>query len=104
MRVLEGSVKEGICGGVWDIDVGTVLNVGECGMGNRGRHDFLLLRQRCWFSGGLRNGENGGSFYNLGGVPLQWRTLLWEARSLLQLSSPSIGQGIANGMELLCDK
>ena len=63
----------------------------------------------CWgggivFSKGLRNGEDEGSLYIPGGVPLQSRTPLLEAMSLLRQNSPSIGQGKTNGMELLCDK
>ena len=104
MRVFEGSIKEGICGGVQGIDVGTVLNVGECSVGNRGRHNFLLFETKMLFSGGLRSGENGGCFYNSGEVPWLQRTPLWEANNFLWLSNPSIRPGIANGTELLCDE
>ena len=55
-------------------------------------------------SGGLKNGENKGSLYNPGGIPWQQRTPLWEAKGLLRWNNPPIGQGIADGIELLCDR
>ena len=71
-------------------------------MGNGRRHVCCLGRE--WFIGRLRSEGGEGSFYSLGGVPWQRRILLLEAKSLLQLSIPSIGQGIAVGMEFLCDE
>ena len=63
-----------------------------------------LVGAREWFIGELKNMGGEGSFYSLGGVPGQWRILLQEAKSLLQQSSLSIGQGIAVGMGFLCDE
>ena len=84
--------------------MGTKLDVGEHSVGNRRRH-VLFVRVRTFaFSGVLRNGEGEGNFYSPGGVPWQWRTPLWEAKSLLWRNSPSIRQGIAIGTEFLCDK
>ena len=54
--------------------------------------------------GELKNEDGEGSFYSLGGVPWQWRILLWEAKSLLQQSSLSIGQGTAVGTGFPCDE
>ena len=38
MRILKGCIKEGVCSGIWGIDVGTILNIGESGMRDWGRH------------------------------------------------------------------
>ena len=73
-------------------------------MGNRESHDFLLIGDKgVDFSRGLRNGGNESS-YSPEGVPWQQRTPFQEARSLLQQNNPSIGQGTADRMELLCSE
>ena len=69
--------------------MGTELDVGECGVENWGRH-VCCWGERELFNRELRNREGKGSFYSLGGVPWQQRTLFREAKSLLQQSSPSI--------------
>ena len=66
--------------------------------------DMFVVWAREWFIGELKNMGGEGSFYSLGGVPWQWRILLQEAKSLLQWSNPSIGQGTAIGTEFLCDE
>ena len=38
MGVLEGYVQESVGSGIWGLDMGTELDVGECGMGNWGGH------------------------------------------------------------------
>ena len=64
----------------------------------------LLFWAREWFIGELKNMGGEGSFYSLGGVPGQQRIPLQEAKSLLQWSSLSIGQGTAVRTGFLCDK
>ena len=89
---MEDSIEESISSSVWGIDAGAILNIGGHSMEDGGRHDFLLVGDEgADFSGGLRNGENEGSFYNLGEVPWQLRTPLQEAKSLLQWNNPFIG-------------
>ena len=66
--------------------------------------DMFVVWAREWLIEELMNMGGEGSFYSLGGVPGQWRIPLQEARSLLQLSSLSIGQGTAIGTEFPCDE
>ena len=66
--------------------------------------DMFVVWAREWFIGELNNMGGEGSFYSLGGVPWQRRILLQEAKSLLQRSSLSIGQGTAFGTGFLCDE
>ena len=54
--------------------------------------------------GELKNGGSEGSSYSIGGVPWQQGILLRGAKSLLQQSSLSIGQGTAFRTGFLCDE
>ena len=65
---------------------------------------MFVVWLREWFIRELKNMGDEGSFYSLGGVPKQWRILFWEAKSLLQWSILSIGQGTAVGTGFLCDE
>ena len=66
--------------------------------------DMFVVWARGWFIRELKNMGGEGSFYSLGGVPWQWRTQFWEAKSLLRQSILFNRPGTADGMELLCDR
>ena len=65
---------------------------------------LLVMGVKSLISEELKNREDEGSSYILGGVPWQRKTPLLEAKSLLQQNIPSIGQDNAVRTEFLCDE
>ena len=84
--------------------MGTELDIGECGMGNRRSHVFVVRGEGVCFSRELRDREGEESFYIPGEVPWQRKTPFLEAKSLLRWNIPSIGQDNAVRTWFLCDK